>query len=128
MERRTLGHTDLVVSRLGLGCGALGDISAYDAQRLVEGALALGINLFDTAPSYSGSEARLGVLLVPYGDEVVVSTKVGYGIPGVPDWTGPCITAGIERAASIVDAGPLLDEVTTAIADTYARFGWRGRV
>ena len=29
---------------------------------------------------------------------MVVSTKLGYAVPGVPDWTGPCITAGIDLA------------------------------
>jgi aryl-alcohol dehydrogenase-like predicted oxidoreductase len=28
----------------------------------------------------------------------VYSTKIGYGIEGVPDWTGPCVTAGVEAA------------------------------
>jgi aryl-alcohol dehydrogenase-like predicted oxidoreductase len=28
----------------------------------------------------------------------VLSTKCGYGVPGVEDWTGPCITQGIELA------------------------------
>ena len=32
----------------------------------------------------------------------MLSTKVGYGIDGVPDWTGGCITAGIDRALSIM--------------------------
>ncbi|MEZ4242095.1 MAG: aldo/keto reductase, partial [Myxococcota bacterium] len=30
--------------------------------------------------------------------DIVLSTKLGYGVPGVPDWTGPCITRGIEQA------------------------------
>ncbi len=29
---------------------------------------------------------------------MVISTKLGYGVDGVEDWTGPCITAGVEQA------------------------------
>ncbi len=28
----------------------------------------------------------------------MLSTKVGYGIPGYQDWTGPCVAAGIDQA------------------------------
>ena len=31
-------------------------------------------------------------------DEFVLSTKVGYGIPGYDDWTGPVIAAGVDAA------------------------------
>ncbi|HSK01150.1 MAG TPA: aldo/keto reductase, partial [Kofleriaceae bacterium] len=44
------------------------------------------------------SEQRIGAALRGRRDRAVVSTKLGYGVPGVPDWTGPCITAGIELA------------------------------
>lgn len=78
----------------------MGDAELPEArvQQILETALGLGINLFDTAPSYGESEARLGRLLKPHRDEVVLSTKLGYAVDGVPDWTGPCITQGIEQA------------------------------
>jgi aryl-alcohol dehydrogenase-like predicted oxidoreductase len=34
--------------------------------------------------------------------EVVISTKLGYGVNGMADWTGPCITAGIEQALRLL--------------------------
>jgi aryl-alcohol dehydrogenase-like predicted oxidoreductase len=56
------------------------------------------VNLVDTAPSYGLSEERLGRALQGRRDRVVLSTKLGYGVPGIPDWTGPCITAGVDAA------------------------------
>jgi aryl-alcohol dehydrogenase-like predicted oxidoreductase len=57
-----------------------------------------GINLIDTAPSYGSSEERIGRHLQGRRGEFVLSTKCGYGVPGVEDWTAPCITQGIELA------------------------------
>ncbi len=101
MQARPLGATGLAVSELGLGAGPLGDPSVLDdaaAERLIHAALDLGVTLVDTAPSYGRSEQRIGAALRGRRDRVVLSTKLGYGVPGVPDWTGPCITAGIDLA------------------------------
>jgi aryl-alcohol dehydrogenase-like predicted oxidoreductase len=97
---RPLGRTGIVVSEIGLGAGPLGghDLDDAAAVRLVHAALDLGVTIVDTAPSYGRSEARLGVALRDRRAGVVVSTKLGYGVPGVDDWTGPCITAGIDAA------------------------------
>ncbi|MCA9615402.1 MAG: aldo/keto reductase [Myxococcales bacterium] len=91
------------VSSLGLGAGPLGDERLDDAEalRLVHAALDHGLTLIDTAPSYGASERRLGHALADRRARVLVSTKVGYGIPGEPDWTGPCIARGIERACTL---------------------------
>lgn len=98
---RPYGTTGLHVSALGLGLGALGDlaVSDLDAMRALDVALDLGVTLFDAAPSYGAAEARLGRWLRarrPAG--VVVSTKGGYGVSGVADWTPDVITAGIDQA------------------------------
>ena len=83
---------------VALGCGALGDarLSERDAERLVLGALDLGVTLFDSARSYGVSEERLGRLL--RGREATRSTKGGYGIDGVMDWSPDAVQGGIERA------------------------------
>ena len=100
MILRNFGRHDFDVSALGLGAGPLGDVRVdeSDVERLIHGALELGVTLFDTAPSYGASEERLGRHLAEQRKRVVLSTKLGYGVPGIPDWTGPCISAGIDAA------------------------------
>jgi L-galactose dehydrogenase len=82
MQYRTLGRTGLKVSLLGLGSGGasrLGqryNFSNSDTERLVTRALEGGVNLIDTAPTYSQSESLLGQALsgVPR-DQYVLCTK-----------------------------------------------------
>ncbi len=83
MEYRRLGRTGLNVSLLSLGSGGPNRFgqSHYAGRknivRLVRHALDLGINFFDTAPSYGKSEGLLGEALkdVPR-DRFLVSTKI----------------------------------------------------
>ena len=100
MNTRPLGATGIAVSELGLGAGPLGGSQLDDAaaERLIHAAIDFGITLIDTAPSYGRSEPRIAVALRGRRSRIVLSTKLGYGVPHVPDWTGPCITAGIEAA------------------------------
>jgi len=88
------------LSRLGLGCGAIGDAGLDEraVERLVHGALDLGIMLFDTARSYGLSEERIGRALAGRRGSFVLSTKVGYDMAPHPDWTGACVAAGVEAA------------------------------
>jgi aryl-alcohol dehydrogenase-like predicted oxidoreductase len=104
MQSRPYGHTGLTVSALGLGAGQLGDARLGDAEvaGLIATALDGGITLIDTAPSYGLSEQRLGRHLGARRDTVVLSTKLGYGVEGIPDWTGRCITAGVEQALRVL--------------------------
>jgi aryl-alcohol dehydrogenase-like predicted oxidoreductase len=97
---RPLGRTGLTVSILGLGAGRIGGPETSDSEvdRLLGTATELGVTLIDTARSYGASEERLGNALRGRRDRFVLSTKLGYGVPGVPDWTGPCIEAGVDGA------------------------------
>jgi aryl-alcohol dehydrogenase-like predicted oxidoreductase len=100
---------------LGLGAGPLGDPSLpeADAEALVLGAIELGCSLIDTARSYGCSEARLGRILGArraLRDRVILSTKVGYGIDGVADWTGEAVRRGIDEALVRLDT-PWIDIV-----------------
>ena len=105
--QRSLGR-GLSVSAFGLGGGPLGS-EAFDyrhAARLLHRALELGVRVIDTAPSYGASEERIGRAIrsasTQLRDELVVVTKGGYGIPGVPDWTPAVIEGGIDRAVSML--------------------------
>lgn len=98
--QRAYGKSGLMVSALGLGAMQIGNpnLKEADVASLLNAALDAGITLFDTAPSYGRSEERIGLCLASRRDNIVISTKLGYGVDGLEDWTGPCITLGIEQA------------------------------
>src|SRR5581483_124792 len=81
MERRVLGRTGLRVSALGFGCGNVGGLMVRGApaerERAVARALELGIDYFDTAPSYGDglSERHLGAALRALRATPAVGTK-----------------------------------------------------
>lgn len=104
MEQRAFGKTGLKVSPLGFGAGQIGGAGQNETEieRLLHGLLDLGINLIDTARGYGESEARIGRFLKPRRQECLYSTKIGYGVPGFSDWTGPAITAGIDLALRLM--------------------------
>jgi len=98
-----LGRTGLVVSRVGLGAGPLGDlaVSEDDAEAVLRAAIDHGVRVLDTAPSYGASEERIGRLFArsPHlRDDVVLVTKGGYGVPGVADWTPEALAPGASLA------------------------------
>jgi len=82
METRRLGGTDLEVSALGFGCGAVGGLLVKgehrDMVQTVARAIELGVTYFDTAAIYGNgrSEASLGRVLEELRADVVVGTKV----------------------------------------------------
>jgi aryl-alcohol dehydrogenase-like predicted oxidoreductase len=100
MLERPFGTTGFRVSALGLGTGSLGgdDVSEEQAEEVLCGALDLGVTLIDTARSYGLAEERIGRYLAHRRDEFVLSTKGGYGVDIVEDWTHAAIVRGIERA------------------------------
>ena len=88
MEHVRLGRTNLKISRLGLGAMAFGSrrwrdwiLEEGEAKPIIDRALDLGINFFDTSDYYSGgeSEAVLGRCLLSRvaREQVVIATKVG---------------------------------------------------
>lgn len=100
MQTRPYGRTGIVVPVLGFGAMQVGDPSLpeSEAERVLNVALDLGLTLVDTARSYGLSEERIGRHLAHRRDEFVLSTKVGYGVDGLQDWTYDCIVAGVEAA------------------------------
>lgn len=100
IESRDFGDTGLKISALGYGAGHIGDehLNEKQVEEILRTAVDLGITLFDTARSYGKSEERLGKFLKSFRDQIVLSTKVGYGVDGVQDWTAEAVTRGIEEA------------------------------
>src|SRR5919199_805757 len=89
MDYARLGNTGLEVSRICLGCMGFGDAERWthkwvldeeSSRPVIQKALDLGINFFDTANVYSigRSEEILGHALRDFStrDEVVIATKV----------------------------------------------------
>jgi aryl-alcohol dehydrogenase-like predicted oxidoreductase len=82
MQYRQLGRTDLEVSALGFGCGAVGGLlikgDRKEMQRVVARAVELGVTYFDTARGYGNgvSETNLGLVLEDLKPNVLVGTKV----------------------------------------------------
>ena len=86
MEYTTLGDTGMTVSRICLGCMSFGSsdwrdwtLDEKNSLPIIDRAIDLGINFFDTANTYSYGESErvLGNALEGYDrDEMIVATKV----------------------------------------------------
>jgi aryl-alcohol dehydrogenase-like predicted oxidoreductase len=102
MQRRAFGLSGLDVSVLGFGAMQAGDPRLPEAHvaRLLNHALDLGLTLIDTARSYGVSEERIGRHLAGRRDEYLLSTKLGYGAEGIPDWTYESVVAGVDAACN----------------------------
>jgi aryl-alcohol dehydrogenase-like predicted oxidoreductase len=100
-----LGDSDLLVSRVGLGCNNFGGrIDLERTREVVDAALDAGITFFDTADIYGnrgGSERFLGELLQGRRDRVVLATKfgndMGEGPNGSADYVRGAIRASLDR-------------------------------
>jgi aryl-alcohol dehydrogenase-like predicted oxidoreductase len=99
-EKRAFGNTGLTVSALGFGAGHIGspDQDETYVGRLLNEILDMGVTLIDTARGYGMSEERIGRHLKHRRQDFVLSTKIGYDIPGHADWSASGITAGVEAA------------------------------
>lgn len=104
VKRARLGNTNLEISRIGFGGLFVASFSAeYDAaKQAVQRGLELGINYFDTAPTYGNSEEVLGKALAGVEDPVIISTKLG----GRPEPFLPqdkdCLRAALDRSLELL--------------------------
>ena len=122
MEYANFGSAGVKVSRLALGLGFRGQGSETDAQRVIERALDLGINLIDCANVYGPmddranigrSEVILGKALRGKRDQVVITSKVASRIgPGPND-------AGLSRFHIIREVDGSLQRLNTDHIDVY---------
>lgn len=84
MQYRKLGHSDLEISAVSMGCWALagdwvwGPQDEGEAIRAIHAALECGINCFDTAEGYGDgrSEELLGRALAGMRERAVIASKV----------------------------------------------------
>lgn len=130
MKYNTLGGTGLLVSEFALGTmtfggkdfpmsAVMGALDDNAARRLVDEALAAGINLFDSANQYGlgESEEILGRALKGRRGEVVISTKVRFRMgPGINQ-------AGLSRAHLIEEAEACLKRLGTDYIDLFQIHG-----
>lgn len=88
MDITTLGRTGVRVSVMGLGCGGHSRLGLAtggtegEAMQVVQKALALGVNFFDTAEAYGTEDVVGRALAGTPRDQVVLSTKAGVGWQG----------------------------------------------
>ena len=78
MDYRNLGRAGLKVSEICLGTMTMGNgADQAESSRMVEAALAAGVNFFDTANSYVGgtSETMLGVALKGKRHDAIIASK-----------------------------------------------------
>jgi aryl-alcohol dehydrogenase-like predicted oxidoreductase len=106
LPTRTLGHSGLEVSVVGLGCNNFGRRLELDGTRaVVDAALSAGVTFFDTADVYGRgrSEEQLGQLLQGRRESVVLATKFGYdmgdgkGPRGSRDYIRQAVEASLRR-------------------------------
>lgn len=122
MDYINFGSAGLKVSRLALGLGLRGQADAAAAQRMIEHAIAQGINLIDCANVYAPldnhrnlgqSEIILGKAIQGKRDQVVITSKVAARVgPGPND-------AGTSRVHLLREIDRSLQRLGTDYVDVY---------
>lgn len=119
MKKRALGRSGLQVSAIGLGC--MGMSHAYfplpdraEMIGLLRAAVERGVTLFDTAEIYGPytNEELLGEALAPVRDQVIIATKFGFKVEGMP-----AVDSRPERIRSVCDAA--LKRLRTDVIDLF---------
>ncbi|WP_169089354.1 aldo/keto reductase [Paenibacillus sp. PL91] len=138
MKTQKLGHSDIVVSSIGLGMmgmspGIYGTIDDEESIKTIHRALDLGVTLLDTADTYGNghNEELLGKALKGRREQAIVATKFSYGpnwefIGGHPDYVKKAIDESLRRLGldyidlyyqHAVDPNVPIEETVGAMAD-----------
>jgi aryl-alcohol dehydrogenase-like predicted oxidoreductase len=83
MEKRKLGKTGKDISALSFGCMEMQHLDKQHAGKLLNKALDLGINYFDTSPEYANSEYFIGESIANRRDEFTLATKCCDNMTGI---------------------------------------------
>ncbi|MGA0571148.1 aldo/keto reductase [Variovorax sp. VNK109] len=116
MQYRRVGRSGLSVSAIGIGCYPFGDfVDAAKAASVVDSALSVGVNYFDTANSYGigKSEECLGAALQGKRSQAVIATKFGNRVGDGPN------DIGTSRMAVINACEASLRRLRTDYIDLY---------
>ncbi|QZA89667.1 aldo/keto reductase [Salinarchaeum sp. IM2453] len=128
MEYTTLGSTGMSVSRICLGCMSFGDQSWRDwvleeeeSHEIINRAIDLGINFFDTANMYSlgESERILGKALEGYRDRAVIASKCYFEM----DESNPN-SQGLSRKAIEQELAASKERLGVDTIDLYQTHRW----
>jgi aryl-alcohol dehydrogenase-like predicted oxidoreductase len=83
MQYKELANTGVKVSKVAIGTWQFGHASVWgelskmeEYQRIVDEAIAVGVNLFDTAKAYDMSEKVVGEILRDKRNKVILATKL----------------------------------------------------
>lgn len=131
MEYTRLGNTGMKVSRICLGCMGFGDATRWvhqwvldeeNSRPIIQKALELGINFYDTANVYSlgRSEEILGHALKDFArrEEVIIATKVQGKMRDDPNG------GGLSRKAILNEIDHSLQRLRTDYVDLYQIHRW----
>jgi len=129
MEYTTLGDTGMEVSRICLGCMSFGSsdwrpwvLDEEESRPIIERAIELGVNFFDTANMYSEGESEriVGDVLSEYDrGEQVVATK-GYFQMDEDDPN----SGGLSRKAIEQELDASLERLGMETVDLYQTHRW----
>jgi len=141
MKYHNLGHSNLEISVIGLGCMGMSEFygSAKEEESIatLHRAIELGVNFFDTADMYGPwkNEMLVGKAIADRRDKIVLATKFGImrnekrdylGINGQPDYVHSACDASLKRLGldyidlyyqHRVDSNVPIEETVGAMAD-----------